>query len=298
MPPRLPLTLVIPTYGRESVLLETLDHVLAVENGPSEILVIDQTANHRQATEVRLRQLAEASEIRWLRLDKPSIPGAMNRGIAEALQKIVVFLDDDVVPLGDLFTAHLRAHESTDVSLVAGRVLQPWDPPAGTPDSPLSRFSGVEAQWKRDFMGGNFSLPRTLAVRLGGFDENFVGAAYNYEKEFAGRLLEAGRRIWFEPKAAIRHLQASTGGTRSHGLPYATIKPHHAIGEYYYLLRGRKVDRRIQNLMTRPMRAVTTRHHLRKPWWIPITLATEVMAFSWALALAVRGPHLGFVAEE
>ena len=297
MSPHLPLTLVIPTYRREDVLLDTLDRLLAIEKRASEILVVDQTEDHQHSTEERLGRLAGTGAIRWLRLDKPSIPCAMNTGLEEARQETVLFLDDDVVPLGDLLGAHLRAHEATDASLVAGRVLQPWDPPTGTPDSPLSRFSGAEPQWNRDFMGGNFSMRRSLAVRLGGFDENFVGAAYNYEKEFAGRLLEAGRRIRFEPKAAIRHLQASTGGTRSHGLSYATIKPHHAVGEYYYLLRGRLVDRRVRNLMTRPVRAISTRHHLHNPWWIPLTLATELLAFSWALSLAARGPRLGFVTE-
>ena len=40
-------------------------------------------------------------------------------------------------------------------------------------------------------MGGNFSVRRDIALRLGGFDEQFVRVAYNFEAEFAHRLRRA-----------------------------------------------------------------------------------------------------------
>ena len=33
-------------------------------------------------------------------------------------------------------------------------------------------------------MGGNFSVRRRFALTLGGFDEQFVGAAYRFEADF------------------------------------------------------------------------------------------------------------------
>jgi len=35
---------------------------------------------------------------------------------------------------------------------------------------------------------------------------------------------------------------------------------------------------------------VATRHHLRRPWWIPLTLIAELRGMAWALALFLRGP--------
>ena len=41
----------------------------------------------------------------------------------------------------------------------------------------------------------------------------------------------------------------------------------------------------------RPLRAISTRHHLRRPWWIPATLIAEFSGMAWSLALAARGPR-------
>ena len=41
----------------------------------------------------------------------------------------------------------------------------------------------------------------------------------------------------------------------------------------------------------RPLRAISTRHHLRRPWGIPATLIAEFAGMVWALALAIRGPR-------
>lgn len=38
--------------------------------------------------------------------------------------------------------------------------------------------------------------------------------------------------------------------------------------------------------------SVKTRHHLRRPWWIPVTFFAEGLGFLWALSLALRGPRL------
>jgi len=43
--------------------------------------------------------------------------------------------------------------------------------------------------------------------------------------------------------------------------------------------------------LRRPWRAISTRHHLRRPWWIPTTLIAEFSGMAWALALALRGPR-------
>ena len=50
-------------------------------------------------------------------------------------------------------------------------------------------------------MAGNFSIRRDLALQIGGFDEQFVRVAYNFEAEFAYRWRNAGHRIYFEPTA-------------------------------------------------------------------------------------------------
>ena len=42
----------------------------------------------------------------------------------------------------------------------------------------------------------------------------------------------------------------------------------------------------------RILRSVRTRHHLRRPWYIPVTLIAELWGLCWAWMLARKGPAL------
>jgi glycosyltransferase involved in cell wall biosynthesis len=282
------ITVVIPTYRREAVLVDTVRALLAQEPAADEIVLVDQSEQHESATEAALAQLAQGGRVRWLRQSPPSIPCAMNRALVEARGKIVLFLDDDIRPEPGLVGAHQAAHLAHGDVLVAGRVLQPWD--EGRDHSLDSRFhfASVQPRWIGEFMGGNFSLARDKALALGGFDENFVRVAYRFEAEFAHRFIAGGGRIRFEPAACLHHLKAGSGGTRSYGEHLTAWRPDHAVGAYYYSLRTRTW----REFAKRPFRAVATRYHLAHPWRIPGTLLAEFGGMAWALALFLRGPRL------
>jgi GT2 family glycosyltransferase len=281
----LPVCVVIPTYRRESVLVSTIEYLLALRPCASEILVLDQTETHSRETEARLRELAASGDIRWLRLPLPSITVAMNAGLQQARQEIVLFVDDDVRPEPELLSAHLQAHRDHPGALIAGRVIQPWEegkqPSAGEPFG----FSSTQARTVNEFIGCNFSVRRDIALKIGGFDENFVRVAYRYEAEFAHRYLAAGNEIRFEPRACLHHLKVEQGGTRSYGDHLTTWKPAHAVGAYYYGLR----TGHFTHFLARPWRAIATRYHLRHPWRIPGTVLAELGGMLWAVALFARG---------
>lgn len=286
----LPITVAIPTYRREQVLIDTIRSLLDLEQRPEEILVIDQTAEHTSVTAASLRQWNESGEIRWHRLAQPSIPRAMNQGLLSARFDIVLFVDDDIVPFPDLVAAHIDAHEQGH-RLVAGRVLQPWDEDTAGTSWSARRFASTESRDIDEFMGGNFSVRRKDAIEAGGFDENFVRVAYNFEREFADRWRTRGGRIQFVPAAAIRHLKAESGGTRTFGDHLTTLLPAHSVGNYYYLLRSKNATGRAREFFGRPLRSIATRHHLRRPWWIPVTLVAELSGMAWAVLLNMRGPR-------
>lgn len=96
------ISVVIPTYRREEVLIASIRDLLALDEAPAEILVIDQTEEHDAATTACLREFEERGSIRWFQLAEPSIPTAMNKGLIEARHDIVLFLDDDIRPDADL----------------------------------------------------------------------------------------------------------------------------------------------------------------------------------------------------
>ncbi len=284
------LAVIIPTFERHQTLVETIDQVLQVQPPAEEVIVVDQSPGHPPEIERRLADLAASGRISWLRMTAPSIPRAMNLGLRAATSDVVLFLDDDVIPVRDLVARHAEAHRQPGVAVVAGQVLQPGEDPEPLAGERFAFRSSLQQQVE-EVMGGNFSVRRTAALDCGGFDENFVQVAYRFEADFCRRIRRHGS-IAFEPAASIRHLRAGTGGTRSFGDHLRTARPAHAVGEYYYLLCARSRPGRWRAFLGRPVRAISTRHHLTHPWWILPTLCAELIGMSWALVLKARGPRL------
>ena len=293
----LDITVAIPTFQREGVLISTLTALL--EQQPAEVLVVDQTDRHDPATARALQEWNATKRIRWIRLARPSITRAMNTGLAAASCALVLFVDDDIVPDGSLLISHASGFRDQAVWAVAGQVLQPGDEPDSGPVD-LSERLGASLKFRfnsalpatiRSGMAGNLSVRRDQALALGGFDENFAGVAYRFETEFCRRLCEAGGRIQYEPTASIRHLKHPSGGTRAHGSHLTSASPAHGVGDYYFALRFGMCLETLNYISRRPFREIATRFHLRHPWWIPVKCIGEMGALAWAVGLLLRGPR-------
>lgn len=288
---KLPLNLsvVVPTYQRSSIILNTIEMLQSLRPAAFEILIVDQTKEHPPEVEQALDQLHAEGNIRWLQLSTPSIPAAMNAALNVAKGNVLLFLDDDIIPDDGLLRAHLAAQQCAN--LVAGQVLQPDERSEPLSTDEKFRFNSTDPRQILEFMGGNFSIKRHVALSLGGFDENFSGAAFCFEAEFASRYVEAYGNILYQPQALIHHLMIQRGGTRAHGHHLRTTKPSHALGAYYYLLKSRPKGWLWQAIW-RPFRAVRTRHHFEQPWWIPLSLYAELTGFLCAVKRLLRGPQL------
>jgi len=300
------LSLVIPSYGREQVLVDTiaaleLQRLQLAE--PSELLVIDQTPRHQPDTEQALRRWQQQGRLRWLRLASPHLTRAMNTGLRQAQGETVLFLDDDIIPRPHLLAAHLEAHRRfAEAWAVVGQVLQPGQQPQPLPRPPSRQglwcdldfpFNSSLGCWVENVMAGNLSVRRSRALALGGFDERFPPpVAARFETEFAKRLLAGGGLIRFVPEASLHHLAAASGGTRSRGGHLTSASGHHGVGDCYYALRCGRGHERLWYLLRRPLREVRTRFHLSHPWWIPVKLVGELRALLQALWLSRQPPLL------
>jgi GT2 family glycosyltransferase len=288
------LTIAIPTLNRGAVLCDTVTMLLDLGPPADEILIVDQTPEHPAGVAERLRLWTDAGAVRIIRLPEPSITKAMNTALREATQPYVLFLDDDIVPSQHLVRSHLRAF-TAGTAAVVGQILQPGDTPEHYDEARLSRGAvrDLEFRFNHDtprevcnVMAGNLCVDRAAALRVGGFDENFVGAAYRFETDFALRLIAHGGVILFQPEASIRHLKAPAGGTRSHGDHRTSSSPAHSVGDYYFALRHvphfwRYTGRRLgKNLLTR--------YHASHPWSIPGKLIGEIRGLILARRLAKR----------
>lgn len=301
---RLPLSVAIPTFGRDEVLVATIAELLAQQPAAEEILVVDQTPQHDEATEARLENWKQQGRIRWERLRQPSQPGALNHALRLATQPFVLMLDDDIRIEAGFLAAHVAGFLDESVWAVVGQVLQPGETPRPLVNhrQPADAYADIEfpfcsdtAGWVRNGMSGNMTVLREHALAIGGFDENFLPpVSYRFDTEFSKRLCRAGGKIRFQPSARIYHLRAPRGGTRSVGSHLNSASPLHGLGDYYFSLRQGLSLATLGYLLRRPLREVCTRYHLRQPWWIPVKLLGELRAFVGALRLVWRGPKYGF----
>jgi len=293
------ITIAIPTYNRGAILVETIARLLALTPRADAILIADQTRQHPQDVEQRLRAWNDEGAIRWLRLEEPSIPKAMNDALVAATTDLVLFFDDDIVPAARIAGAHVTAHENAEIWAVAGQVLQPNEqplPPTANRQPPTDlefRFNSTQGTFVTNVMAGNLSVKRDRALEIGGFDENFVGAAYRFETDFAMRIAAAGGKIWFEPNASLRHLQLSTGGLRSYGDHRSAPVPAHSAGDYYFALHH--VGDFWRYAAKRIVKNVGTRYLAVHPWLIPAKLIGETRGLLLARTLHRKGRRLRVV---
>lgn len=217
---RIAVSLIIPTYGREGLLVNTLRCALAQDRDDCEIIVVDQTPSHEPATREFLHD--NASRIRLVELSRPSLTAARNAGLREARGDVVVFVDDDTTFEPDFLTRHLEAH-GPGTGAVQGRVTEPSGIEHAQPPwlNRWLRFSGgnnCDHDGSTNCLTGcNFSVCREVLDTVGFFDERFVGVAVREETDFAMRVIAAGFRIRFCAGAAVFHHRSNSGGVGEGG---------------------------------------------------------------------------------
>lgn len=297
------ISVVIPSYNRGEVLLSTVQQLLSQHHPAAAIIIIDQTTyaagdQYLQA----LQRLADQGQIEFVQRPTPSIPAAMNHGLRLARSEYVLFLDDDIEVSEDFIQAHLIALQEVreqrghwPVAQV-GQVLQPTETPKKWQRDPCRsrgiyrdldfRFNSAARAQIYNCMAGNLCVQRDAALAVGGFDENFTGAAYRFETEFCRRLTRyANQPFEFTPAASIKHLQWHTGGTREHSHYLTSSSPTHSVGDYYFVLGEAKGVERAWYCLKRLLTSVTARFYLRRPWYLPVRWFAEFRGLILAISL-------------
>ncbi len=137
---------------------------------------------------------------------------ARNNGVAQARGRIILFIDDDILPDADLVQVHARSHESAGYTdMVLGPMLTPKDyklsPWVAWEQAMLERqywrmARGIYLPTSRQFYTGNASLKRDFFFMNGCFDPQFRRAE---DVEFAYRAEKNGGHFIFNPQAKGYH---------------------------------------------------------------------------------------------
>lgn len=202
------LSIVIPTRERWETLRLTLAALRdQTERGFETVVVVDGAD----------QSAPDLPGVRIVSQERAGPGTARNLGVSVSEGRLILFVNDDMVPRRDLVARHLARHRAEPAEAVAvlGRVV--WHP--SVPRDRLHRWldwSGAlfdyrvleaqgepEAGWTR-FYSCNVSLKRELFLRSGGFDSDFF---FDYEDlDLGWRLGRQGMRLVYEPEAIVEHL--------------------------------------------------------------------------------------------
>jgi GT2 family glycosyltransferase len=195
-----PVSVVIPTIGRASLLVNCLESLARCSPRAAEILVVDQSrdADVRAAVE---RFADVGARVVDCAIRDRSV--AVNEGMKAAENEFVLVTDDDCT-VAETWVATAARHLSLDPdAIVTGRVL-----PVGDAIAVPSLVGAVEpSEYSGSIhydvlFGCNMACNRSRFLELGGFDERVRLAEDN---DFCYRWLRAGRPLRYDPELLIWH---------------------------------------------------------------------------------------------
>jgi GT2 family glycosyltransferase len=212
------LAVVVPTRDRPDALAALLDSLTPQLRPGDELLVVDQSAPHHQATNAR-----RLAPVHHLPTAPTGLPDARNQGVAATTAPAILFLDDDAWALPGCLDAHRAALANPSVGAVAGRIIERRLRPNGVgPRNDLDLGGRVRVDLSRwapgavaTVKGANAAFRRAALDAVGGCDPGYAGTAFLEDADWSTRVRRAGWRVAWAPDAAIVHHSAPAGGCRA-----------------------------------------------------------------------------------
>lgn len=195
-----PVTVVVPTIGREALLADCLRSLGSAEPRAAEVLVVDQSGEGAADAAAR----AAGVSVRVLPRQRDGLAAALNAGLAAAAHDAVLVTHDDCRVAPDWVGVGADLLERHPDELHTGRVLPDGDGEA-VPSTMTSPTPAVyEGVARADVLYPNcMALSASAVLALGGFDRRFVRAAE--DNDFCFRWLGAGKRIRYTPALTVWH---------------------------------------------------------------------------------------------
>jgi GT2 family glycosyltransferase len=209
MTPSFRVSVVIPSYQGCASVRRTLEALARQSMDVTNYEVILSIDGSEDGTQELANALQVPYRLRSLSQPNRGRASACNAGTHLAAGDLVVLLDDDMEPAHDFLLAHWDVHAPG----VRRGVVGPAPIRVDSSSPPIVRYRARGMQERlqrlvqpgytltfRDVYTGNFSIPRTVLLEVGGLDEAF--RLYGHEDyELALRLLKAGVHLSYSPQA-------------------------------------------------------------------------------------------------
>ncbi len=199
------LTVYIPCYNAARFIEASIQALLDQTCPPDEVLVIDDGSSDNSV------ELASRFPVRIIRHEKnQGLAAVRNTAFANATHSLVGAIDADVLP-DRTWLEYLLAHfVDPHVAGVSGRLIEAhrsgpadaWRAEQMTQDLGLKRID-IEQPSRRRLGGFGTIFRKEAVLSVGGYNEKY---RTNYEDvDLCGRLLAAGHKLIFEPRAVAFH---------------------------------------------------------------------------------------------
>ncbi|MDQ6887484.1 MAG: glycosyltransferase [Gemmatimonadota bacterium] len=241
-------SIVVPVYNGAATVGECVASLLAMrlDRARFEIVVVDNGST--DATLDMLRGFGD--QLRVLGEPTRGAAAARNRGIREALGRVVAFTDADCVVDEEWLGALLESLADPTIGVVGGTVL------SRTPCNRIERFgemihdqrTAIEDNNIPYVITGNWASPRDVLLEVGLFDESLQRGQ---DVDLSWRIHRAGYRFVYQPRARVFHRNEHTlwGLVQEgfvHGVHGVRVRDKHlALEPRHGLSRGTSPGKRL-----------------------------------------------------
>lgn len=240
-------SIIIPTYNRRDILLQTLASLGHQSADPASYEVIVAVDASTDGTVEALEGLRTRYSLRWVVFgeNRGQAAGA-NAAVRLARHEVLIVIGDDMLAAPGMVAAHLEAHQRHGVVLVQGEYpLAPGRERSGASLVYERTRRAVMASLVADrpvawhLWAGNCSVRRVTWLQVGGCDERSFRRYGCEDLDLGIRVAALGVPFIYEPRALSHHLhvitprrfaqqafsegQAVTRVARKHGLPLASF---------------------------------------------------------------------------
>ena len=232
-------TVVICTFNRANSLRNTLmsiEKLVLPKDLLWELIIVDNNSCDNTRNVVEGFSSETKLNIRYVFEKRQGLSNARNRGIKESKGDIIVFSDDDMEFDPNWLFQIITIFEQFDCICVAGKIIPKWPNkrPRWLIEKGPYRMTAFDGRFDLGNQaqeitippfGGNMAFVKTAFNKYGFFRSDLGRSGNNLmaneENEFCDRLLDAGEKIVYSPKAIVHHLLDSTQETKRYYLTRA-----------------------------------------------------------------------------
>jgi len=294
------ISIIIPTINRYEDLKNTVADLFNQSHLDFEIIIIDQTDD---INKIIIDELKSKLNINYILSNNKSASAARNIGLKNSKNEIILFLDDDVIIENKGFLkSYVTYFNDPKINGVIGPIVD-IDNQTTTPNRHKWSYNKdwgwlffprtYDKKCEMNVGGsGNLCVRKSLALSIGGMDENFIKGAHREEGDFCYRYTQKFGWFIYEPKCALIHIGRQTGGVRSWNKNVKTKAQHHFDGSFYFMFNNVKVKHY-------PIHFFATLHFffyrkeiIKRPDLAVITFFKLIKGIFNALRLLKDGPKL------